>query len=430
MSSTSNPHYASSRNASTETPLKIAVVDLLLRWPPDGGARVEMIQLIRHLAARHNVRVFVPRLDDDPAQRGRFADLPDGIINLIEIVPLTRQAFVRGEFEKRAVAAVEAWRPDRVIVGDGWHSKVRLMSALRKWRPIVRFFAHEGLCLKGHGHRFVNEAACNYCYLSEGSSFNHCLSCFRIWHSQTTTKVFEPDIEAAGLPGSTEYADLLRNALSAAGAVIVYNRAQQHMLQPFTGTAIISPGGIAPEDRAAPRVKKPSALYSFLMPSRTGDYLKGLHVLLAAGAILYRTRRDFVITITGKPAPGVTPPPFADYKGWQNREELKELINKAVATVHPAVWPEPFGIAALESMAQGTPAIASDTGGLGDLIRDTGGGWLFQPGNAEELAILMNHVMNDPADAATKAGLGFDASERYEWNKVFAASYDALIDGN
>jgi hypothetical protein len=40
---------------------RVAIVDLLFRWPPDGGARVDVKEIGARLARHHDVRLFVPR---------------------------------------------------------------------------------------------------------------------------------------------------------------------------------------------------------------------------------------------------------------------------------------------------------------------------------------------------------------------------------
>jgi hypothetical protein len=65
--------------------------------------------------------------------------------------------------------------------------------------------------------------------------------------------------------------------------------------------------------------------------------------------------------------------------------DIGKAYRTALATIVPSHI-EPFGMVAIESMAAGTPAIASYTGGLIDIIENGVSGLHFEPGNASDLA--------------------------------------------
>src|ERR1039458_8862953 len=60
---------------------------------------------------------------------------------------------------------------------------------------------------------------------------------------------------------------------------------------------------------------------------------------------------------------------------------LKELADSSVSVIPSRA--EAFGFVALESMAVGLPVIASNTGGLAEVIRDGVDGFLVPPGDAQ-----------------------------------------------
>jgi glycosyltransferase involved in cell wall biosynthesis len=64
----------------------------------------------------------------------------------------------------------------------------------------------------------------------------------------------------------------------------------------------------------------------------------------------------------------------------------------------PSVWPEPFGQVAVEAMASGRPVVASDTGGLSDVVVDGETGLLVPPGDEAELAAAIERLLADPAE--------------------------------
>lgn len=71
--------------------------------------------------------------------------------------------------------------------------------------------------------------------------------------------------------------------------------------------------------------------------------------------------------------------------GFVRGDALHDMIRGAVCTVLPSLWYEPFGLTVLESFALGRPAIGSRIGGVSELIDHGIDGFLFEPGNAEEL---------------------------------------------
>jgi glycosyltransferase involved in cell wall biosynthesis len=57
---------------------------------------------------------------------------------------------------------------------------------------------------------------------------------------------------------------------------------------------------------------------------------------------------------------------------------------------------EAWGMAALEAMAHGVPVIASDIGGLAELVEDGNGGWLVRPGDPAGLARAIAYASTNP----------------------------------
>ena len=64
--------------------------------------------------------------------------------------------------------------------------------------------------------------------------------------------------------------------------------------------------------------------------------------------------------------------------------------------------PEPFGRTTVEAMAMGAPVIAPAHGGALETVADGETGWLFGPGEAESLAMAIEHAL-DVGAAARKA---------------------------
>lgn len=73
-----------------------------------------------------------------------------------------------------------------------------------------------------------------------------------------------------------------------------------------------------------------------------------------------------------------------------------EALRRAAFTAAPSLLPESFGIVALEAAAAGKPTIATDHGGLRDVVADGETGFLVTPGHREEMRSALARLAGDP----------------------------------
>lgn len=87
------------------------------------------------------------------------------------------------------------------------------------------------------------------------------------------------------------------------------------------------------------------------------------------------------------------------YKGRLGAEEIVALRTKAIATIISSRRDnQPF--TALEGMVQGCPMVCTDTAGLGEMIEHGATGLKAIPGDAEDLAVQIGCLLDDPELAA------------------------------
>lgn len=82
------------------------------------------------------------------------------------------------------------------------------------------------------------------------------------------------------------------------------------------------------------------------------------------------------------------------------RNDVPDLINAVDVVVHASVRPEPFGRVILEGMLAGKLVIATDAGGVRELIEDDQTGRLVPPGDADALADCLRIGLQDPTRSA------------------------------
>jgi D-inositol-3-phosphate glycosyltransferase len=105
------------------------------------------------------------------------------------------------------------------------------------------------------------------------------------------------------------------------------------------------------------------------------------------------------------------------FLGQRGQETLPYYYSAADVVVMPSHY-ESFGMVALESMACGTPVVASQVGGLAYLIQDGATGYHVRDQEPEELAERLTQILTD--DQLSKE-MGKNAAEyamAYSWQEI------------
>lgn len=95
------------------------------------------------------------------------------------------------------------------------------------------------------------------------------------------------------------------------------------------------------------------------------------------------------------------------FLGRLSREALQAEVRRSSVCVVPSTGSETFGLAALEAFACGRPVVATDSGGLPELVQDGHTGWVVPRGDAEALAMRVRWLLDHPERARSfgRAGL-------------------------
>ena len=122
---------------------------------------------------------------------------------------------------------------------------------------------------------------------------------------------------------------------------------------------------------------------------------KGIDTLLTAAG-----RTGLPVRIAGSTSGNLEfdemTPPNVSFVGFLDRDRLAGFYQKARFSVVPSICFETFGLVAAEAMSYGLPVIASRIGALPEIVEDGVTGFLFTPGNSEELAGKMKLLWENP----------------------------------
>ncbi|MCD6593180.1 glycosyltransferase family 4 protein [Candidatus Bathyarchaeota archaeon] len=130
---------------------------------------------------------------------------------------------------------------------------------------------------------------------------------------------------------------------------------------------------------------------------------KGVDTLIKAAPLIIQRHRDARILIAGdgwsrtyleELVKSMGLRDHVRFLGFISDWELADLMVAADVLVVPSVY-EPFGIVALEGMAAGTPVVATNIGGLSEIIEHDRTGVLVYPRNPESIAWGVNRVLSD-----------------------------------
>ncbi|BBZ14698.1 glycosyltransferase family 4 protein [Mycobacterium branderi] len=157
------------------------------------------------------------------------------------------------------------------------------------------------------------------------------------------------------------------------------------------------------------------------------EYEKGVHDAIAALPRIRRTHPGTTLTIAGE---GTQQEWLVEqarqhrvlratrFAGRLDHDDLLAALHRADAAVLPSHY-EPFGLAALEAAAAGTPLVTTNIGGLGEAVINGQTGMSFPPRDVARLASAVRKVLDDPAAAQRRA---YAARERltadFDWHTV------------
>jgi len=105
------------------------------------------------------------------------------------------------------------------------------------------------------------------------------------------------------------------------------------------------------------------------------------------------------------------------FVGAVEHENMPKFYNAADICVVPS-YHESFGMVAVESLACGTPVVASRVGGLATIVQDGETGYLFDERSPEALATYLCLLMSENEIRNSMAGAARQSVMKYNWSST------------
>lgn len=113
---------------------------------------------------------------------------------------------------------------------------------------------------------------------------------------------------------------------------------------------------------------------------------------------------------------------FVGYLNKDSIKELREFYQRADVAVVPSTVKEALGLVILEAMACGTPVVASNIGGIPNIVKDGKTGFLVRPRASDDIAEKVNKILENEklrADMSERSRKLIE--DRFTWEKAASA---------
>ncbi len=155
--------------------------------------------------------------------------------------------------------------------------------------------------------------------------------------------------------------------------------------------------------------------------------VKGIETLLQAFTKLDDNKCELIIAGEGDPAYERELRKLAQGRRVRfiGRTRPEDFYPSIDALIVPSLWHEPLGRVILEAYAYGIPVLASERGGIPEIVDHLGTGFLFDPGRPEALQRGLRLLLDDPS---LLENLALNASRKAKQflPKKVCAQYDAV----
>ncbi len=167
-------------------------------------------------------------------------------------------------------------------------------------------------------------------------------------------------------------------------------------------------------------------------------HCKGLHVLLDAMPLILARHPQVHLAVAGQGSLNLQSEVVSrglvahvSLLGRITDAKRNCLLQTADAAVMPSLY-EPFGIVALEAMAAGCPVVASNIGGLAEVVHHEETGLTVIPDDPHSIAWAVGHLIAHPEQSRRRVSVAKEKVARYfRWDRISALTqqvYDVALE--
>lgn len=131
---------------------------------------------------------------------------------------------------------------------------------------------------------------------------------------------------------------------------------------------------------------------------------KGVDVLLESVAPIIKKVPNFRLTIAGdgelkeflvRRARELHISDKVTFLGYLEREAMLECYHKCTLLVVPSTWAETFGLVCVEALSMGRPVVATNVGGIPEIVQDGFNGYLCRPNDTKALSEAIIRIISN-----------------------------------
>lgn len=209
--------------------------------------------------------------------------------------------------------------------------------------------------------------------------------------------------------------------------IAVSEAARTTLVRHVGGDAVIIPNGVDTSFfiDAHPRPTYPGNGKTLVFLGRVDEPRKGLEILLSA---FPKVRKEFpnlrlLIAGPGDAEELIDEVPLADrlaisHIGRISNVQKPDVFASGTVYVAPNTGGESFGIVLLESMASGTPVVASDLPAFVRVLENGKSGVTFKNEDPEDLAQVLIETLRDENKLAALKAAGYARASQFDWALV------------